>query len=94
MADVERLMKAGSTLGLTYLDKWLHLPGKDNTRPEDIMDLFVVEQLIYASGNNLVVFLKERKPKTSDVIVELAENMGKWTIGSVLKRGEGHENRV
>ena len=57
----------------TYLDKWLHLPGKDKTRSEDIMDLFVVEPLINACGNNLVVFLKERKPKTSDDIVELAE---------------------
>ena len=57
----------------TYLDKWLHLAGKDKTRPEDIMDLFVMEQLINACGNNLVVFLKERKPKTSDDIVELAE---------------------
>ncbi|KAK3772123.1 hypothetical protein RRG08_061207 [Elysia crispata] len=37
------------------------------------MDLFVVEQLINACGSNLVVFLKERKPKTSDDIVELAE---------------------
>ncbi|KAK3700160.1 hypothetical protein RRG08_047583 [Elysia crispata] len=57
----------------TYLDKWLHLAGKDKTRPEDIMDLFAMEQLINACGNNLVVFLKERKPKTSDDIVELAE---------------------
>ena len=57
----------------TYLDKWLHLAGKDNTRPEDIMDLFVMKQLINGCGNNLVVFLKERKPKTSDDIVVLAE---------------------
>ena len=57
----------------SYLDKWVQLAGKDKMRAEDLMDLILMEQLYSSCAKDLVVFLKERKPRSADEIVELAD---------------------
>ena len=56
-----------------YLEKWLKLAGKDKTNVEDVIDIFVGEQLTNICGPDLRMFLQERKPQNTDEIVKLAE---------------------
>ena len=56
-----------------YLDKWLELAGKDKTNACDVLDLFIQEQLMTTCGKDLKIFVKERKPKSVDELVETAE---------------------
>lgn len=57
-----------------YLEKWLELAGKDKNEAADVVDLFVKEQIINSCSKELVIFIKERKPKTVDEMIEVAEN--------------------
>ncbi|GFO04822.1 reverse transcriptase [Plakobranchus ocellatus] len=57
----------------SYLDKWLHLAGKDKSNPDDLIDFVIMEQLMNICSKDLVVFLKERKPKSADDLIGLAE---------------------
>lgn len=57
-----------------YLDKWIELAGKSKTEATDLIDLILKEQLVSACGKDLQVFIKERKPPTTDKLVELVEN--------------------
>ena len=58
----------------SYLEKWIELSGKDRSKPAEIIDLFLKEQLMKACGKDLQTFLKERKPKTAEEVANLAEN--------------------
>ncbi|GFO40116.1 gypsy retrotransposon integrase-like protein 1 [Plakobranchus ocellatus] len=57
----------------SYLDKWQHLAGKDKSNPDDLIDFVIMEQLMNICSKDLVVFLKERKPKSADDLIGLAE---------------------
>ena len=57
----------------SYLDKWISLSNKKKDDSEDLYDLFMMEQLMNSCNRELMVFLKERKPKTADELVEMAE---------------------
>ncbi|GFO19245.1 reverse transcriptase [Plakobranchus ocellatus] len=78
-----------------YLNRWIELSGKDKANPEDLTDLFVQEQLMNAFNRDLVVFPKERRPKSSDELVDLAEKYveahgtsGAFSKGTVLTNTE------
>ena len=56
-----------------YLEKWLELAGKDKTNACDVLDLIIQEQLMTTCSKDLKIFVKERKPKSVDELVETAE---------------------
>lgn len=76
-----------------YLNKWIEMTGKDKTNSEDIIDLFVREQLMNTCSKDLTVFLKERRPGTTDEMVELVENyIEAHGIAGAFSKGQSNQN--
>ena len=80
----------------TYLDKWIALSGKRKDSALDLVDLLMMEQLLNCCNRELQVFLKERKPKSTDELVELADKFveahgsaGAFSKGPTMQAGIG-----
>ena len=58
----------------SYLSRWINMAGKDEGSAEDVKDLIIQEQLMETCGQDLALFIRERKPSTARAAGDLAQD--------------------
>ena len=58
-----------------YLQRRLELAEKDKTNACDVLGLIIQEQLMTTCSKDLKIFVKERKPKSVDELMQTAEKI-------------------
>ncbi|GFS21947.1 hypothetical protein ElyMa_001605900, partial [Elysia marginata] len=92
--EAGKRMEQFRTRLLSYLDKWICLAQRDKTNAADIIDLFVMEQLMNSCSKELYVFLWERKPANSTELAAIAEKYveAHGSAGAFARQQQTHQN--
>lgn len=81
------------TRSLNHFEHWCQME-RVNDNFQTLVDMILREQLINSSSKDLQVWLKERQPKSSDEMIELAEAYQNAHRGSgSMTRAQTHNNQ-